>query len=69
MEDGVALATVLPKGTAPEEVAERLQVYDEIRRERSHTIQEFSRLAGKDWTDGKPPLDSKHNNPHSALEE
>ena len=59
MEDAVALANVLPRGTSPEEVPERLKVYSEIRYKRAHAIQEYSRLAGKDWTDGKPPLDSE----------
>lgn len=57
MEDAAALATVLPKGTSPKDVAERLRLYEKIRYERAHTIQEFSRQAGKDWVDGKPTID------------
>ncbi|GKT42347.1 FAD-dependent monooxygenase OpS4 [Colletotrichum spaethianum] len=55
MEDAAALAVVLPKGTSPEDVAERLHLYEKIRMERAHTIQEFSRQAGKDRIPGQPP--------------
>ncbi|TEA16484.1 FAD-dependent monooxygenase OpS4 [Colletotrichum sidae] len=55
MEDGAALGVVLPKGTSPEDVPERLRLYEQIRRERAHTIQEFSRQAGKDRIPGQPP--------------
>ncbi len=47
MEDAAALTVLLPKGTAPAAVHERLKLYEEIRYERAHTIQQFSRLAGK----------------------
>ncbi|KAK8019428.1 salicylate hydroxylase [Apiospora arundinis] len=57
MEDAAALAAVLPKGTAPDDVPERLRLYEKIRYERAHTIQEYSRQAGKDWVDGKPQID------------
>ncbi|OLN88496.1 3-hydroxybenzoate 6-hydroxylase 2 [Colletotrichum chlorophyti] len=55
MEDAAALAVVLPRGTSPEDVPERLRLYEEIRMTRAHTIQEFSRQAGKDRIPGKPP--------------
>ncbi|KAH7170583.1 hypothetical protein EDB81DRAFT_941469 [Dactylonectria macrodidyma] len=57
MEDAAALSTVLPKGTAPEDVPERLKLYEKIRYERAHRIQDYSRQAGKDWIDGKPQID------------
>ena len=47
IEDGVALAALLPLGTRPD-VSERLQLYQQCRYERAHTIQEFTRTAGKD---------------------
>lgn len=47
IEDAAALAVVLPFGTQPEEVAERLQVYETCRYERAHRIQEYTRQAGK----------------------
>jgi hypothetical protein len=50
---------VLPSGTPPEEVHDRLKLYESIRYGRAHTIQEYSRLAGQDWVDGKPVVDSK----------
>lgn len=59
MEDAAALSVVLPKGTAPEDVPERLKLYEKIRYERAHKIQDYSRQAGKDWIDGKPQIDSK----------
>lgn len=57
IEDAAALAVVFPAGTPPEEVAERLRLYEKIRYERANAIQEFSRQAGLDWIDGKPQVD------------
>ncbi|KAI6997811.1 FAD/NAD(P)-binding domain-containing protein [Hortaea werneckii] len=48
IEDAVSLAAVLPLGTLPEEVSERLQIYNRCRYERAHKIQDFTRTAGKD---------------------
>lgn len=44
----MSLAAVLPFGTKPEDVPERLQLYEKIRYERAHAIQQFTRLAGRD---------------------
>lgn len=57
MEDAVALAVVLPGGTPAAEVPERLKLYEKIRYERANAIQEYSRLAGKDFVGGKPQID------------
>lgn len=57
MEDAAALAVVLPAHTAPSAVPDRLKVYEKIRYDRAHAIQEYSRLAGLDWVDGKPQID------------
>ncbi|KAE8453258.1 hypothetical protein EG329_011325 [Mollisiaceae sp. DMI_Dod_QoI] len=57
MEDSMALSVVLPLGTTPEEIPERLQLYQKIRYDRANNIQEFSRQAGKDVMDGKPAFD------------
>ncbi|GAW15963.1 hypothetical protein ANO14919_053850 [Xylariales sp. No.14919] len=57
IEDAAALGTVLPRGTYPSEVPDRLQLYERIRYERAHMIQEYSRQAGKDWINGKPQID------------
>ncbi|KAH8889560.1 FAD/NAD(P)-binding domain-containing protein [Thozetella sp. PMI_491] len=57
IEDAAALSVVLPRGTAPEDVSERLKLYQDIRYERAHAIQEYSRLAGQDWVNGKPTVD------------
>ncbi|KAI6795576.1 FAD/NAD(P)-binding domain-containing protein [Hortaea werneckii] len=48
IEDAVSLAAVLPLGTLPDEVSERLQIYNRCRYERAHKIQDFTRTAGKD---------------------
>lgn len=52
MEDAAALSVVLEKGTKPEEIPERLKLFESIRYERAHKIQEYSRLAGRDLTEG-----------------
>ena len=68
MEDAATLAVVLPAGTLPEEVPERLKLYEKIRYQRANAIQEYSRQAGKDWIDGKPQIDSRpHNFVHIGL--
>jgi 2-polyprenyl-6-methoxyphenol hydroxylase-like FAD-dependent oxidoreductase len=59
MEDAATLAVVLPAGTLPEDIPERLKLYEKIRYKRANAIQEFSRQAGKDFIDGKPQIDSK----------
>lgn len=59
IEDSVALSVVLPLGTTPEEVPERLQLWEKIRYDRASNIQEFSRQAGKDLVDNKPTMDSE----------
>lgn len=59
IEDAAALAAVLPMGTEPHEVPERLKLYEAIRSERAGRIQEYSRLTGKDWVNGAPVYDSE----------
>lgn len=59
IEDAACLAVVLPPGTLPEDVQERLELYVKIRYSRANAIQEFSRQAGKDFVNGKPQIDSK----------
>ena len=58
IEDAVALATVFSPDTIPDEVPDRLKLYEKIRFVRGHAIQEFSRQAGADFVDGKPQIDS-----------
>lgn len=57
IEDAAALTIVLPRGTKPADVFERLKLYEAIRYERAHTIQNYSRLAGSDWINGKPQVE------------
>lgn len=42
------MGVVLPFGTQPDEIPERLKLYEKFRYERASNIQEFSRIAGKD---------------------
>ncbi|KAK1086913.1 hypothetical protein LTR33_001333 [Friedmanniomyces endolithicus] len=51
IEDGVALAAVLPFGTKPSEIKDRLQIFEECRYERAHRIQGYTRTAGMDTAD------------------
>ncbi|OBT71915.1 hypothetical protein VF21_09213 [Pseudogymnoascus sp. 05NY08] len=57
LEDGATLSVVLPLGTQPEEIPERLKLYEQIRYERANNIQDYSRQAGVDCVDGKPAID------------
>ncbi|KAL2134904.1 hypothetical protein VTI74DRAFT_10539 [Chaetomium olivicolor] len=59
IEDAAALSIVLPQGTPPDEVPERLKLYESIRAERAHRIQDYSRKTGQDWVDGKPVVDMR----------
>lgn len=58
IEDAASLAVMLPPGTQPEEVRERLKIYEKTRYERANRIQEYSRVAGSDLKDNVK-LDSK----------
>jgi 2-polyprenyl-6-methoxyphenol hydroxylase-like FAD-dependent oxidoreductase len=57
MEDAAALAVVLPLGTRPDEVAERLRVYESCRYDRAHRIQQYTREAGRSL--GEQAIDSR----------
>lgn len=64
IEDAATISVVLPRGTSPEAVSDRLKLYEKIRYDRAHQIQEYSRQAGKDWINGKPQIDSKSRDIH-----
>ena len=53
IEDGVSLGVLLERGLKPEEVPERLKLFEQIRKERAEHIQEITRLAGKDLKPGE----------------
>ena len=53
MEDAVALGVVLERGLKPEEVPDRLKLYEAIRKGRAQRLQEYTRLAGKDVKPGE----------------
>lgn len=62
LEDAASLAALLPRGTTVDEALERLPLYEKLRDDRAHKIQEFTRIAGVDLNDdnrkqfnSKPP--------------
>ncbi|EME40629.1 hypothetical protein DOTSEDRAFT_82231 [Dothistroma septosporum NZE10] len=57
IEDAAALAVVLPLGTQPAEVPQRLSLYDTIRHARATRIQHLSRIIGGDDLHKKQELD------------
>ncbi|EEU46023.1 uncharacterized protein NECHADRAFT_92755 [Fusarium vanettenii 77-13-4] len=57
IEDAATITVVLPRGTCPADVPERLKMYEKIRYDRAHKIQSDSRRAGSDWKDGRPQVD------------
>ncbi|KAK4158479.1 hypothetical protein C8A00DRAFT_39198 [Chaetomidium leptoderma] len=59
IEDAAALAAVLPQGTPPEDVPDRLKLYESIRSERAHTVQHYSRVVGQNCVDGEPVVDMR----------
>ena len=67
IEDAATLSVVLATGTTPTDVPTRLKLYEEIRSKRAHTIQEFSRRAGKDAVDGAPQLDCTALSNHDLI--
>lgn len=46
IEDAISLGIMLPLGTAPDEIPERLKLYNQARYERATTVQNNSRLLG-----------------------
>ncbi|KAI4670487.1 uncharacterized protein J4E79_000769 [Alternaria viburni] len=56
IEDAASLAVMLPLGTPLDSIPARLKLYEKCRYERASTIQEYSRVAGKDLGSG-PPVD------------
>ncbi|RDW94889.1 FAD binding-containing protein [Coleophoma crateriformis] len=48
IEDAISMAIVFSGDAKKEEINERLNLYEKIRKERAETIQEYSRIAGSD---------------------
>jgi len=59
IEDGAALGVMLGRGTQPEDVPERLQLYNKARYERATNIQQFSVEVGSDSVAAKPGESAK----------
>ena len=57
MEDGGALAALLPLGTTFEQLPSRLKLYEEIRIERATRIQRFTRDSGMRVKGERGPVD------------
>lgn len=51
IEDAASLAVLLPYDVPVAEIPERLRLYEQIRMERAHRIQDFSRVMGLDVRD------------------
>ena len=58
IEDAAALTVVLPFNTPKAEIKERLKLYETIRMERAHRVQEYSRVMGSDLRPDVP-MDGK----------
>ena len=48
IEDAASIAVLLSVDTEPEEIGDRLKLYEKCRKERADRIQEYTRLAGRD---------------------
>ncbi|KAK5663371.1 hypothetical protein OQA88_3799 [Cercophora sp. LCS_1] len=59
IEDAAALSVILSPSATVSSLPSLLPIYNQSRYARSHTIQEYSRLAGKDWVNDQPPVDTK----------
>lgn len=63
IEDAASLAVLLHRGVGPEEIPERLKLYENCRMERANKIQQYTRLSGRDLDEVKSSgkeLDGKH---------
>ncbi|PQE04808.1 salicylate hydroxylase protein [Rutstroemia sp. NJR-2017a BBW] len=58
IEDAAALGVLLSRGMRKDEVEDRLKLYEKVRMERAHTIQEFSRVLGRDLGDDGKKADT-----------
>jgi hypothetical protein len=54
LEDAAALGVVLERGLKSGEVADRLKLYQQIRKYRADRLQQYTRLAGEDLKPGEP---------------
>ncbi|KAH8760909.1 FAD binding domain protein [Hyaloscypha finlandica] len=52
IEDAATLGVMFPGDVKKEEITARLELYQKIRMERAHRIQEYSRIAGSDLKEG-----------------
>ncbi|KFA70907.1 hypothetical protein S40288_10148, partial [Stachybotrys chartarum IBT 40288] len=51
IEDAASLSALLRRGTRKEDIPDRLALYESIRRDRAHKVQEYTRIAGTDLND------------------
>jgi 2-polyprenyl-6-methoxyphenol hydroxylase-like FAD-dependent oxidoreductase len=61
MEDAASIIALLPAGVTTDDIPERLALFEKLRDERAHKIQEYTRQAGKDLTgDNRDTFNSKY---------
>lgn len=51
IEDAASIATLLPLGTAPDNIPSRLEMYEASRRDRVEFVLHYTRLNGRDEND------------------
>lgn len=51
IEDAVGIATLLPRGTLPQSLPARLELYQQSRRPRVEKVLRFTRMNGRDEND------------------
>jgi salicylate hydroxylase len=51
IEDAISIATLLPRGTVPENIPIRLEMYQQSRRPRVELVLHFTRMNGRDEND------------------
>lgn len=57
IEDAISIAVMLGADIKKENIPARLKLYQQARKERAHTIQEYTRLAGNASPENGPPFD------------
>lgn len=55
VEDGCAIGVVMPLGTTAEDIPERLELWQRLRKERAHKIVEVTRHRGREASGAQGP--------------
>jgi hypothetical protein len=59
IEDAATICALFPRNVSKDEIEGRLKLYEQIRDDRAHRIQDFTRWAGRDLDDHDDRFDSK----------